>query len=173
MVLNLVKSQDVELKFEIKFIGNTAGLRFGDNDVRVLIPSTFMNLSGQSIAALSKYFKILPSQILIVHDDLDLPIGTARFKFGGGHGGHNGVRDVIQKLGNNRNFARIRIGIGHPGHSKQVTDYVLAKAPAKEKVLHKMSAENALKWLPLAISGEWEKAVAGLHSEICPASMGN
>ena len=172
LVSTLVKSKNLELKSEIKFFGSTAGLRFGDNDVRALIPETFMNLSGQSIAALSNYYRILPSQILVAHDDLDLPVGTARFKFGGGHGGHNGIRDVINKLGNNSDFGRIRIGIGHPGNASQVTEYVLAKAPTEEKLLHKMSIENALKWLPLVIGGEWGKAVTGLHSEPFSANMG-
>jgi PTH1 family peptidyl-tRNA hydrolase len=101
---------------------------------------------------------------LIAHDELDLSPGTARFKKGGGHGGHNGLRDTVQCLGNSKEFARLRIGIGHPGNAKQVTDYVLKKAPALEQELIDHSMDDAMRYLPLAASGQWEKAMTALHS---------
>ena len=104
------------------------------------------------------------ARILIVHDELDLDPGTARFKKGGGHGGHNGLRDTIKSLGNNSDFARLRIGIGHPGHADQVADYVLKKASSADRQLIADSIENALRHLPLAVNGQWEQAMTALHS---------
>jgi PTH1 family peptidyl-tRNA hydrolase len=132
--------------------------------VRLLIPSTFMNLSGKSVNALAKFYQIAPEAILVVHDELDKPPGEARFKKGGGHGGHNGLRDTIKCLGNNKEFARLRIGIGHPGNAKQVADYVLKKASPNDQQLIINSIDDALRALPLAVAGEWEKAMLKLHS---------
>ena len=123
-----------------------------------------MNLSGKAIGALSKFYQIVPQRILVAHDELDLPPGVARFKKGGGHGGHNGLRDTIQSLGNSRDFARIRIGIGHPGQANLVTDYVLKKALPSDFQLIANSIDNALHQLPLAVDGQWEKAMMALHS---------
>ncbi|MGB0449829.1 MAG: aminoacyl-tRNA hydrolase [Porticoccaceae bacterium] len=164
LVLELAKSQHVELKQETKFFGDTAKVSIDERDVRLLIPTTFMNRSGQSIAALAGFYQIPPAAILIVHDELDLPPGTARFKKGGGHGGHNGLRDTIQRLGNNKEFARLRIGIGHPGNAKQVADYVLKKPSPGDQQLITNSIDDALRALPLAISGQWEKAMHELHT---------
>mgnify|MGYP001560641967 FL=1 len=164
LVLEFAKSQHVELKQESKFFGDTAKVSVDNRDVRLLIPSTFMNRSGQSIAALAGFYQIPPAAILIVHDELDLPPGTARFKKGGGHGGHNGLRDTIQRLGNNKEFARLRIGIGHPGNAKQVADYVLKKPSPSDQQLITNSIDDALRALPLAISGQWEKAMHELHT---------
>ena len=164
LVLALAKSLHTELKFESKFFGETARITIGSRDVRLLIPSTFMNLSGKSVAAIAGFYKIPTNRILIAHDELDLSPGTARFKRGGGHGGHNGLRDTVQCLGNSKEFARLRIGIGHPGNAKQVADYVLKKAPAKEQELIGHSMDDAMRSLPLAVSGQWEKAMTALHS---------
>ena len=164
LVLEFAKSQHVELKQESKFFGDTAKVSIDNRDVRLLIPSTFMNLSGQSIAALAGFYQIPPAAILIVHDELDLSPGTARFKKGGGHGGHNGLRDSIQRLGNSKEFARLRIGIGHPGNAKQVADYVLKKPSPSDQQLISNSIDDALRALPLAISGQWEKAMHELHT---------
>src|SRR5690554_7707001 len=92
-----------------------------------------MNLSGQAVAALANFYKIKPEEILVVHDELDLPAGVARFKTGGGHGGQNGLRDIISKLGNDKGFHRLRIGIGHPGDKNRVTGHVLSKPSANEQ----------------------------------------
>jgi len=164
LVLEFAKSQHVELKQESKFFGDTAKVSIDNRDVRLLIPSTFMNRSGQSIAALAGFYQIPPAAILVVHDELDLSPGTARFKKGGGHGGHNGLRDSIQRLGNSKEFARLRIGIGHPGNAKQVADYVLKKASPSDQQLITNSIDDALRALPLAINGQWEKAMHELHT---------
>lgn len=164
LVLELAKSLHVELKHESKFFGDTARVTLDGHDVRLLIPSTFMNLSGKSVNALAKFYQIAPEAILVVHDELDKPPGEARFKKGGGHGGHNGLRDTIKCLGNNKEFARLRIGIGHPGNAKQVADYVLKKASPNDQQLILNSIDDALRALPLAVAGEWEKAMLKLHS---------
>ena len=164
LVLALAKSLHTELKFESKFFGETARITIGSRDVRLLIPSTFMNLSGKAIGALSKFYQIAPQSILVAHDELDLPPGVTRFKKGGGHGGHNGLRDTIQSLGNSRDFARIRIGIGHPGQANLVTDYVLKKASPNDFQLIANSIDDALHHLDLAVDGQWEKAMMALHS---------
>jgi PTH1 family peptidyl-tRNA hydrolase len=164
LVLELAKSLHVELKHESKFFGDTARVTLDGHDVRLLIPSTFMNLSGKSVNALAKFYQIAPEAILVVHDELDKPPGEARFKKGGGHGGHNGLRDTIKCLGNNKEFARLRIGIGHPGNAKQVADYVLKKASPNDQQLIIDSIDDALRALPLAVAGEWEKAMLKLHS---------
>ena len=148
LVLELAKSLHVELKHESKFFGDTARVTLDGHDVRLLIPSTFMNLSGKSVNALAKFYQIAPEAILVVHDELDKPPGEARFKKGGGHGGHNGLRDTIKCLGNNKEFARLRIGIGHPGNAKQVADYVLKKASPNDQQLIINSIDDALRALP-------------------------
>ena len=164
LVLELAKSLHVELKHESKFFGDTARVTLDGHDVRLLIPSTFMNLSGKSVNGLAKFYQIVPENILVVHDELDLSPGVSRFKKGGGHGGHNGLRDTIKCLGNNKDFARLRIGIGHPGNAKQVADYVLKKASPDDQQLIINSIDDALRALPLAVTGEWEKAMLKLHS---------
>jgi PTH1 family peptidyl-tRNA hydrolase len=164
LVLELAKSLHVELKHESKFFGDTARVTLDGHDVRLLIPSTFMNLSGKSVNGLAKFYQIAPENILVVHDELDLSPGVSRFKKGGGHGGHNGLRDTIKCLGNNKDFARLRIGIGHPGNAKQVADYVLKKASPDDQQLIINSIDEALRALPLAVAGEWEKAMLKLHS---------
>lgn len=164
LVRELVSSLNGCLKSESKFFGETARLTIAGRDVRVVIPSTFMNLSGQAVATVAKFYQIPASRMLVVHDELDLEPGIARFKRGGGHGGHNGLRDIIKYLGNNSEFARLRIGIGHPGQASQVADYVLKKASVADRQLIADSIEQALLQLPLAVSGDWEKAMTALHS---------
>ncbi|MFT6350954.1 MAG: aminoacyl-tRNA hydrolase [Paraglaciecola chathamensis] len=152
------------LKPEKKYHGLYAKANIKGSIVHLLVPTTFMNLSGQSVSALANFFKIPPESILVAHDELDLPPGVARFKLGGGHGGHNGLRDIISKLGNNKNFYRLRIGIGHPGHSSQVSGFVLNRAPAKERDATLIAIDEAERHLELAITGDWAKAMNQLHS---------
>ena len=163
-VLALANSLNVPIKQEGKFFGGTALVQIEGQALRLLIPSTFMNLSGKSVAAIAHFYKVPTNRILIAHDELDLSPGTARFKKGGGHGGHNGLRDTVQCLGNNKDFARLRIGIGHPGNAKQVADYVLKKAPTKEQELINNSIDDAMRHLALAVTGQWERAMTALHS---------
>lgn len=164
LVLELAKSLHTELKHESKFFGDTARVSIAGRDVRLLIPSTFMNLSGKSVAALVRFYQIAPENTLVVHDELDMDPGIVRFKKGGGHGGHNGLRDTIKSLGNNKEFARLRIGIGHPGQANLVADYVLKKASPSDQQLIANSIDDALRHLPTAVEGHWEKAMTALHS---------
>lgn len=152
------------LKPEKKYHGLYSKAHIDGQLVHLLVPTTFMNLSGQAVSALASFFKIPPEAILVAHDELDLPPGVAKFKLGGGHGGHNGLRDIISKLGNNKNFYRLRLGIGHPGHSSQVSGFVLNKAPSKERNATLAASDEAERYLGLAISGDWAKAMNQLHS---------
>lgn len=161
----LARKYSGSFKSENKFHGEACKIRLGGDEVWLLKPMTFMNRSGQGIAALANFYKISPEAILVAHDELDLPPGAARLKKGGGHGGHNGLRDTIAQLGNNKDFQRLRIGIGHPGHSSQVTGYVLGKAPADEQRLMDDAIDDALEVMPLAVSGEMQKAMNQLHSK--------
>ena len=123
-----------------------------------------MNRSGQAVASLANFYRILPEQILIAHDELDMPPGIAKFKKGGGHGGHNGLRDSISKLGNNKDFVRLRIGIGHPGDKHRVTGYVLGKAPQLEQQLIDAAIDEAVRCTDLLASDGLLKAMNRLHS---------
>ncbi len=151
------------LKQDSKYQGLTGRISLDGHDVRLLIPLTFMNLSGQSVAPFANFFKIPPEKILVAHDELDLDPGIIRLKQGGGHGGHNGLRDIISKLGNNKNFARLRIGIGHPGNANQVSGFVLSKAPQKERDLIDQAIDEALSHSADIVSGNAEKSMNQLH----------
>ncbi len=150
---------------EKKFAGCTAQVLIGNHSVRLLLPSTYMNRSGQSVGALANFYKIAPETILVAHDELDLAPGVTRLKIGGGHGGHNGLRDIVSALGNQNSFARLRIGIGHPGNAKMVSDFVLKRAPIAEFELTADSMAQALRVLPEVVSGNMDKAMLQLHSE--------
>lgn len=163
-VEQLAARQLVSLQPDKKFSGLYGKYLHQGNTIHLLIPTTFMNLSGQSVSALANFYKIPPEQILVAHDELDLPPGVARFKQGGGHGGHNGLRDIISKLGNNKNFYRLRLGIGHPGHASAVSGFVLTKAPNDERSKTQAAIDEALYTLPEALTGEWAAAMNKLHS---------
>lgn len=154
----------VALKAESRFAGDTARVAIAGSDVRLLIPATFMNLSGRAVGAMAGFYGIPPAAILVAHDDIDLPPGQARLKIGGGHGGHNGLRDVVRALANDAGFARLRLGVGHPGHASEVVDYVLRRAPADEQALLAASMAAALEVLPLAVAGDWNRAMTALHT---------
>lgn len=164
-VTALAQSNNVSLKTEKKFFGVTGKIQVDDRDVHLLIPSTYMNLSGKAIAAMSSFYKIAPEHILVCHDELDFQPGDIRLKKGGGHGGHNGLRDTISAFGNHNNFLRLRIGIGHPGDARQVADYVLKNPSKSEHKLILQSFENALAVIDMIIQGKIEKAMHQLHSE--------
>ena len=123
-----------------------------------------MNRSGQPVRSLLQFFKIPLEQILVVHDELDLPPGVVKFKKGGGHGGHNGLRDLISHLGS-KDFYRLRVGIGHPGHRDQVVDYVLKKPSKQERSQIDEALANALNVIPDIIQGQFERAMNTLHSK--------
>ena len=147
-----------------KFFGRSARITIARRDVRLLIPTTFVNRSGQAVGALSQFYKIPPEAILVAHDELDLDPGMAKLKIGGGHGGHNGLRDIISALGNSKNFARLRLGIGHPGHAKMVADFVLKKAPQKEFELTEDAISRSIGIIEDAVAGEWNRAMKDLHT---------
>jgi peptidyl-tRNA hydrolase, PTH1 family len=149
-----------------KFFGYAARVTIAERDVRLLVPTTFMNRSGQAVSAIAQFFKIPPEAILVAHDELDLAPGVARLKRGGGHGGHNGLRDIIRALGNNANFARLRIGIGHPGDAKHVSGHVLQKAPIAEHALLEHAVERSLAVIHDIVNGEWDRAMLNLHTRL-------
>ncbi len=152
------------LRREARFFGETARVRLPEGEVWLLKPATFMNRSGQSVAALAHFYKIPPREILVAHDELDFEPGAARLKQGGGHGGHNGLRDIITRLGNQRDFLRLRLGIGHPGDSRQVTGYVLGRPPAGERAAIEQALDEAVAVMPLLLRGEFQQAMQSLHS---------
>ncbi|EDK10437.1 TPA: aminoacyl-tRNA hydrolase [Haemophilus influenzae] len=142
LIERLARRFNVSLNPESKFFGKTARTLVNGKEVRLLVPTTFMNLSGKAVGALASFYRIKPEEILVIHDELDLPPGTAKLKQGGGHGGHNGLKDIVAQLGNNNNFYRLRIGIGHPGHRDLVAGYVLNKpSPADRNALEKVLDE--------------------------------
>jgi peptidyl-tRNA hydrolase, PTH1 family len=133
------------------------------HEVHLLKPQTFMNVSGRAVVALALFYKILPDQILVVHDELDLPPGSAKLKLGGGHGGHNGLKDIIAHLGS-KEFWRLRIGIGHPGERDEVVNYVLNAPRKEEQGLIEEAMQRAQDVAPLIIEGKMEAAMLKLHS---------
>ncbi|WP_445400268.1 aminoacyl-tRNA hydrolase [Zobellella sp. An-6] len=153
-----------QLKEEAKFFGWTGRVRIAGRDVRLLIPATFMNRSGKAVAAMANFYQIPPEAILVAHDELDLPPGSARFKQGGGHGGHNGLKDIISCLGNSKDFYRLRLGIGHPGHKSQVAGFVLTKAPATEQSLLDATVDEAVRATDMLFSEGMIKAMNRLHA---------
>ncbi len=161
----LAKHHMASLKKEAKFFGETARITISGQDIRLLKPATFMNLSGQAVGAMAHFFNIPPQAILVAHDELDLTPGRSQLKIGGGHGGHNGLKDIIKALGNDKNFARLRIGIGRPEHSSEVSNFVLRRAPQKEQQLIDDSTEAALNITPELAHGEWNKAMKALHTQ--------
>ena len=133
LINELARMYNVSLKEEAKYFGKVAKINTAQGEVRLLVPTTFMNLSGKAVGALANFYRIKPEEILVAHDELDLPPGVAKIKQGGGHGGHNGLKDIIASLGNNNNFYRVRIGIGHPGHKDLVANYVLGKPAPQDQ----------------------------------------
>lgn len=164
-VERLARQQGVSLSADRKYFGLVGKFSHQGRDVRLLIPTTYMNRSGQSVAALANFFRIPPAAILVAHDELDMPPGTAKLKVGGGHGGHNGLRDIIAQLGNQNSFHRLRLGIGHPGDKHLVSGFVLGRAPRSEQEKLEASFDFALDALPEMLAGDWTKAMHKLHSQ--------
>ncbi|QXH50791.1 aminoacyl-tRNA hydrolase [Pseudomonas fakonensis] len=164
-VERIASAQRVSLTADKKYFGLTAKFSHQGNDVRLLIPTTYMNRSGQAVAALANFFRIKPDAILVAHDELDLPPGVAKLKKGGGHGGHNGLRDIIAQLGNQNDFHRLRLGIGHPGDARLVSNFVLGRAPRAEQEKLDASIDFALGVLPDVLTGDFAKAMRELHSQ--------
>lgn len=152
------------LKEEKKFFGLVARISISGSDLWLLKPATFMNRSGQAVAALAQFYKIRPEEILVVHDELDIPCGRIKFKLGGGNGGHNGLKDIQARLGT-PDFYRLRLGIDHPGDRNLVVGYVLNKPSPEHRQQIDGAINKSLKAVPMLLAGEWEEAVRFLHSK--------
>ncbi len=162
-VERLAQQLGVALVADSKSFGLLARCSVAGQDVRLLIPTTFMNRSGQAIGTVAGFYKISPAEILVAHDELDLLPGQIRLKTGGGHGGHNGLRDTIACLGNQNTFHRLRIGIGHPGDKSQVSNFVLGKAPGAESVLTDLAIDEALRHREALIQGDLARVMNQLN----------
>ena len=149
---------------ERSYFGRVARVNRPDGPLWLLQPMTFMNLSGKSVAALARFFKIAPHEILVAHDELDLMPGQAKMKLGGSHAGHNGLKDIHAQLGSPE-YWRLRLGIGHPGVKAEVIDYVLRKPPLAEREAIDKITEQAVKTLDLILAGDMERAMMKLHAK--------
>ena len=159
----LARLHKLNFKNEAKFHGLTARGQLHGNEILLLKPQTFMNVSGRAVGALAQFYKITPLEILVVHDELDLPPGVARLKMGGGHGGHNGLKDIVAHLGT-KEFWRLRFGIGHPGERADVSNYVLNDPRREERELIDEAMQQAQDIAHLVIEGKTEAAMLKLHS---------
>lgn len=159
----LAKKVGASFKTESKFSGEVAKASIDGKPIWLLKPSTFMNRSGLAAHQLSSFYKIPAQQILVAYDELDLPVGTARLKKGGGHGGHNGLRDLHAQIG--KEYMRLRLGIGHPGDSKKVADYVLSRPSQNDEIGIINAIDRSLDVIEKVISGDLEKAMNILHTE--------
>ncbi len=148
---------------EGKFFGNVGRFKFHDTDVYLLQPQTYMNLSGKSVLALAQFYKILPDQILVAHDELDFIAGVIKLKQAGGNGGHNGLRDIDRVIG--KEYWRIRLGIGHPGDKNKVADYVLKKPSVDDEISIHNAIDKGLANLELILSGQMSQAMKNIHTE--------
>ena len=159
----LATGAGVRFGLENRLHAQACRVPIGSEQVRVIKPDTFMNESGRAIIAALNYWKLAPEELLVVHDDLDLPPGAARLKFDGGHGGQNGLRDIMGHLGHGK-FHRLRVGIGHPGHRDQVTPWVLGRPSARDEDAILDGIGRALDVMPLTADGQFDKAMQQLHT---------
>jgi PTH1 family peptidyl-tRNA hydrolase len=159
----LLSDTEARLRHEPRFHGDASKLSVAGRDVWLFKPMTFMNHSGEAVSAFARFYKISPADILVAHDELDLPPGSVRLKLGGGDGGHNGLSDVTEKLGV-PDYARLRIGIGHPGSATQVVGYVLKKAPKAEQLLIDTAIDRARDHISDIVQGEFQHAMSALHA---------
>jgi len=163
LVDRIAERAGAELKPDAKFNGLVGRVHQEAHDVRLLKPTTFMNHSGRSLAAVCRYFDIEPARVLVAYDELDLPVGGVKLKLGGGHAGHNGMRDSIAALGS-RDFWRLRIGIGHPGSKEQVVGYVLSRPSRSDADAILDAIEDAERCLPELLQGEYQRVMNRLHA---------
>ena len=163
----LARELKLTLVPERAYHGLMARTSIAGHSVWLLQPQTFMNLSGKSVAALARFFKIQPEEILVVHDELDLSPGQAKLKRGGSHAGHNGLRDIHAQLSSG-DYWRLRLGIGHPGNKSEVTSWVLKKAPSDQQQAIEESIAHSLKAWPLLVAGEMDKATAQINTNTPP-----
>ena len=161
-VEQLADRYGISLKADPKFHGYSGRGQIEGHDVRLLLPTTFMNRSGQSVVPFAKFYQVTPEAILIAHDELDMDPGVIRLKTGGGHGGHNGLRDIVPHIG--ANFHRLRIGIGHPGSKERVSGHVLGKAPSSEQDLMDAAIAHALSQVKMLVSGQVPQAMNQINA---------
>ncbi len=165
----LCRQLGLDLKADKHCFGRSAKVVIAGQEVRLLAPDTYMNLSGQAVNAATQYYKIAMSEVLIAHDELDLDAGVARLKLNGGHGGNNGLRDIIQKCAT-RDFARLRIGIGHPGVGRDVSSYVLKPANKADQQNIDNAVAESLRVIDLIVQGEYPRAMNELHTNLSKVS---
>jgi peptidyl-tRNA hydrolase, PTH1 family len=158
----LARRHGGEFKIESRFYGSVCRIRVGSSECWLLKPSTYMNRSGQSVSSLAKYFKLDISQILVAHDELDVLAGEVRLKRGGGHAGHNGLRDIISAM-DSKDFWRMRIGIDHPGERSLVVDYVLGNPSRDDAIAIESSLGRAADLFPQILAGEYQSVMNELH----------
>jgi len=163
LVSRLAQTERVELKSVAKYHGLVGKLARPEGELKFVLPQTYMNLSGKSVGALARFYKILPEEVLVVHDELDFPPGTAKLKLGGGVAGHNGLKDIAAQLGS-PGFWRLRIGIGHPGNKSLVADYVLNSPSPAEREQIEATLARCMDVSPLLIDGEMQAAMLKLHT---------
>jgi PTH1 family peptidyl-tRNA hydrolase len=160
----LAQREGARFGIESKLQGESAKINFAGRSLLLFKPTTYMNNSGRAVHAALNYWKIDPEECLIAHDDLDLPPGTARLKFDGGHGGQNGLRDIIAMLGHAK-FHRLRLGIGHPGHKDKVLSWVLGRPSVADEQSIIDAIARSLDVLPLVVEGKFNDAMKQLHTE--------
>jgi PTH1 family peptidyl-tRNA hydrolase len=159
----LARRHSGQFKYEKRFDADICKVSIAGSDVWLAKPQSYMNLSGGPVRALLDYYRLPVEQLLVAHDEIDLPPGTVRLKQGGGHGGHNGLRDVIQHCG--REFMRLRLGVGHPGHKDQVTSYVLKRASGDVEAAINRNIDDAVDVMPLLIDEGLNAAMKKLHTQ--------
>lgn len=160
----VARAESARIHVEPKFFGLAGRMKSGSHEAWLLQPTTFMNASGRSVAALARFYKIAPEEILVIHDELDLPPGTAKIKKGGGNGGHNGLKDISAHLGT-QDYWRLRLGIGHPGEKSAVANYVLHEPSRDDANSIQDNIDQSVKLLPLLLEGSMEAAMLKLHTK--------
>lgn len=163
LIDEIARSRGIDLNSEGKFFGVVGKFSYKNNDVHLLKPTTFMNLSGKSVLALANFYKITIGEILVIHDELDFEPGILKLKFGGGAGGHNGLRDIERVMG--RDYWRVRLGIGHPGHKNAVHDYVLKKPGLDDKIEIGKALDKLTDNIDLILSGDFAKALKIINTK--------
>ena len=158
----LARRAGAEFRYEKRFDAEICRIHISDNDVWLIKPQSYMNLSGGPVRGVLEYYRLAVSDLLVAHDEIDLPPGTVRLKKGGGHGGHNGLRDIIKHTGSD--FMRLRIGVGHPGHKDLVTDYVLKRASAEVEQAMRRNIDDAADVVPSLVEDGIEAAMTRLHT---------
>lgn len=158
----LARRDNAQFRYEKRFDADVGKVRIGGNDVWLVKPQSYMNRSGGPVRGILDYYRQTTAQLLVVHDEIDLPPGTVRLKAGGGHGGHNGLRDVIRHC--DADFMRLRLGVGHPGHKDEVTDYVLKRASADAEAAIRSNVDDAADVMPLLADDGLNAAMKKLHT---------